>query len=101
MNNLITLASLIGGRRNRRFINMFRKRRSNNRSVIMLSLLGLTTLGVIGSRNKKWVHQIQEGYYNLQDNMSNPFPNPNQVNYVSEFAEEITPETFDKINDYQ
>jgi hypothetical protein len=54
MNNFNTLFSLIRGRSNQRFFNMFGNKRTNNGSMILWSLLGLTTLGVIGSRNTRW-----------------------------------------------
>ena len=49
MNNFNTLFSLIRGRSNQRFFNMFGNKKTNNGSMILWSLLGLTTLGVIGS----------------------------------------------------
>ena len=99
MNNLNTLFSFISGRRNQRFFNMFRKRRTNNGSMILWSLLGLTTLGVIGSRNTRWVQQIQEGYNNLRNNTRRPIQN--QLNFASEFADEITPKILNKNNNNQ
>ncbi|MCM3654005.1 hypothetical protein [Metabacillus litoralis] len=99
MNNLNTLFSFISGRRNQRFFNMFRKRRTNNGSMILWSLLGLTTLGVIGSRNLRWVQQIQDGYNSIRNNTSRPLQN--QVNFASEFTEELTPKMFNKNNNSQ
>lgn len=68
--------------------------------MILWSLLGLTTLGVIGSRNNtRWGQKIQEGYSNLRNNTRIPFQN--QVNFASEFTEEVTPEILNKNNNNQ
>ncbi|HZH59491.1 MAG TPA: hypothetical protein VEY70_07940 [Metabacillus sp.] len=99
MNNFNFLISLMRGNRNRRFFNMFGNRRPNNGSMILLSLLSLTTLGVIGSRNTGWAKKIQEGYNNLRNNSRRPIQNP--VNFATEFAEEVTPEMFNKNNNNQ
>ncbi|QGQ44845.1 hypothetical protein [Metabacillus sediminilitoris] len=75
MNNFNTLFSLIRGRSNQRFFNMFGNKKTNNGSMILWSLLGLTTLGVIGSRNTRWVQKIREGYNNLRNNTRIPLKN--------------------------
>jgi|GEM_PF-5537504 len=102
MNNFNFLGSLIRGNRNRRFFNMFRNRKPNNGSMILLSLISLTTLGVIGSRNTGWTRKIQEGYNNLRNNQKRPLQNQvNFANFASEFAEEVSPEMFNKNNNNQ
>ncbi|WP_378932346.1 hypothetical protein [Metabacillus herbersteinensis] len=78
---------------------MFGNRRTNNGSRILWSLLGLTTLGVMGSRNTKWAQKIQEGYNNLRNNTRRPLQN--QVNFANEFAEEVTPNMVNKNNNNQ
>ncbi|MGM0876669.1 MAG: hypothetical protein ACQEWV_18390 [Bacillota bacterium] len=90
MNNVNPLFSLIRGRRNLRFFNIFGNRRTNKGSMILWSLMGLTTVGIIGSRNTRWVQNIQESFNNLRNNSRIPLQN--QVNFANEFAEEITPE---------
>jgi hypothetical protein len=67
--------------------------------MILWSLLGLTALGVIGSRNTKWGQTIQEGYNNLRYNPRIPLQN--QVNFAAEFAEEVVPKMFNKNNNNQ
>ncbi|MBO1514190.1 hypothetical protein [Metabacillus bambusae] len=96
MNNLYTLFSLIRGRRDQRFFNMFGNSRTNNGGIILWLLLGLTTLGVIGRRITRWVQKIQEGYNNLRNNTR--IPVKNQVNFANEFAEEVTPKILNKNN---
>ncbi|MGP7815998.1 hypothetical protein [Niallia sp. 01092] len=97
MNTINTLFSLMGGRRSRRFFNMLLNRRNNNWSMIAWSLLGLTTLGVIGSRNTRWMHKIQEVYNNLRNNTKRPIQS--QMNFASEFAKELTPQVINNKND--
>ncbi|MCM3651824.1 hypothetical protein [Metabacillus litoralis] len=99
MNNLNTLFSLIRGRRNLRFFNIFRNRRTNNGSMILWSILGVTALGVIGSRNTERGQKIQEGYNNLRNNPRIPLQN--SVKFATEFAEEVTPEILNKNNNNQ
>jgi hypothetical protein len=58
--------------------------------MILWLLMGLTTLGIIGSRNTRGVQNIQERFNNLRNNSRIPLQN--QVNFANEFAKEITPE---------
>jgi hypothetical protein len=99
MNNLINLFSLIGGRRNLRLFNIFRNRRTNNGSMLLWSLLGLTAIGVIGSRNTGWGQKIQEGYNNLRNTQRIPLQN--SLKFATEFAEEVTPNIINKNNNNQ
>ncbi|WP_299088377.1 hypothetical protein [uncultured Metabacillus sp.] len=89
MNNLNTLFSLLSGRRNVRLFNLLGNKRTNNGSLLLWSLLGLTALGVIGSRNTNWGQKIQEGFNNLRINSRIPLQN--QMNFAYEFADEVFP----------
>ncbi|KKI90333.1 hypothetical protein WQ54_20410 [Bacillus sp. SA1-12] len=99
MNNLITLFSFLGGRRNVQLLKLFGNKRTNNGRLLVWSLLGLTALGVIGSRNTNWGQKIQEGFNNLRNNTRIPIQN--QMNFANEFGEEVFPNMVNKNNKIQ
>ncbi|MEK5443620.1 hypothetical protein [Fredinandcohnia sp. FSL W7-1320] len=97
MNYLQILSSLIREGRSKNFLKLFSKNQNNN-WLIILFLVGISIIGIFGSRNTKLRVQMQNGYKNVRDtlqnavqNTRNPFQKNNFKLANVEFGEEIKP----------
>jgi cytoskeletal protein RodZ len=104
MNNFRRLSSLFrGGGRNQNFLRMFRGNR-NNKGFIMLSLVGVSLLGILGNRNIQLRQQVQNSFKNVRNTVQNAVKNTrnpiqDNLNLANvEFGKEIKPDTTNTVN---
>ncbi len=96
MNYMQLLSSVLSSLSGNKSLNVF-KRKRNNRMWIWISLLGVTILGLFGSRNNRVKQVVQNGFQQAQNsfqNSTNLKRNPFDVNFklATEIAKEIKPE---------
>jgi hypothetical protein len=96
MNYMQLLSSVLSSLSGNKSLNVF-KRKRNNRMWIWISLLGVTILGLFGSRNSRINQEVQKRFQQAQNSFQNTSElkmNPFEVNYdlAAEIAKEIKPD---------
>lgn len=96
MNYMQLLSSVLSSLSANKSLKVF-KRKRNNRMWIWISLLGVTILGLFGSRNSRINQEVQKRFQQAQNSFQNSSElkmNPFEVNYdlAAEIAKEIKPD---------